>query len=235
MTLEVNTNFLHYRVLSRLGAGGMGEVFLAEDSRLRRKVALKVLPPEFTNDKQRLHRFEQEAQTASALNHPNIVTIFEVGAENGLNFIVTEFIEGLTLRQKMREGLLDLNAALEIAQQMTSALVAAHQAGIIHRDIKPENIMIRPDGLVKVLDFGLAKLTAPAADSVDNEAETIAQGLTKPGMILGTLHYMSPEQVRAQPLDHRSDIFSVGAVIYEMLTGQGPFDRATKSDVIAAI
>lgn len=235
MTLELNTNFLHYRIVSRIGAGGMGEVFLAEDSRLLRKVALKILPPEFTDNEQHLRRFEQEAQTASALNHPNIVTIFEVGAVNGLNFIATEFIEGQTLRQKMRQSLLTLNEALEIAQQVTSALVAAHHAGIVHRDIKPENIMVRPDGLTKVLDFGLAKPAAPDTDSVDNEAQTMARGLTKPGTILGTLHYMSPEQVRGLPLDARSDIFSLGVVIYEMLSGKGPFDRGTKGDVIAAI
>jgi serine/threonine protein kinase len=233
--LSANTNLSHYRIVSKIGAGGMGEVYLAEDPRLRRKVALKVLPPEFTNDKQRLRRFEQEAQTASALNHPNIVTIYEVGAEDGLNFIVTEFIDGQTLRQKMRAGLLPLNEALDIAQQATGALVAAHEAGIVHRDIKPENIMVRPDGLAKVLDFGLAKSSAPAMGEIDQEAQTIAQRLTKPGMIMGTLHYMSPEQVRGLPLDARSDIFSLVAVIYEMLTGQGPFDRPTKGDVIAAI
>ncbi len=233
--LSANTTLAHYRIVAKIGAGGMGEVFLAEDSRLRRKVALKLLPPEFTHDKQRLHRFEQEAQTASALNHPNIVTIYEVGAEAGVNFIATEFIDGQTLRQKMRSGLLPLSETLDIAQQVTSALVAAHQAGIVHRDIKPENIMVRPDGLAKVLDFGLAKLSAPATDAIDHEANTIAQGLTRPGIILGTLHYMSPEQVRGQRLDARSDIFSFGAVLYELLTGQGPFVRPTNSDVIAAI
>ncbi len=233
--LVPNGRFLHYRIISRIGAGGMGEVFLGEDTRLNRKVALKLLPPEFTGDKHRLRRFEQEAQTTSALNHPNIITIYEVGEENGLNYIATEFIEGRTLRQKMREDELSLNQALDIAQQVTSALVAAHQAGVVHRDIKPENIMIRPDGLVKVLDFGLAKLSAAASDSISKEAKTIALGLTKPGLLLGTPHYMSPEQVRGLPLEPSSDVFSLGAVIYEMLVGQGPFDRDTKSDVLAAI
>lgn len=213
----------------------MGEVFLATDTKLKRKVALKLLPPEFTDDSQRLRRFEREAQTASALNHPNIITIYEVGVEAGLNFIATEFIEGLTLRQRMREARLSINETLEIAQQVTSALVAAHQAGIVHRDLKPENIMIRPDGLVKVLDFGLAKLSTLSAEMIDNEADTMVHGVTQPGMILGTLHYMSPEQVRGQPLDARSDIFSLAAVIYEMITNQGPFERSTKGDVIAAI
>ena len=225
----------HYEIVAPLGAGGMGEVFLATDTKLKRKVALKLLPPDFTGDKARLRRFEQEAQTASALNHPNIITIYEVGAEANLNFIATEFVDGQTLRQKMRGAGLPLNETLEIAQQIAGALVAAHQAGIVHRDIKPENIMVRPDGLVKVLDFGIAKLFAPASATVDREAETIARGLTRPGIILGTLHYMSPEQVRGLPLDARSDIFSVGAVLYEMLTGAGPFVKPTKSDVIAAI
>jgi len=233
--LSANTSLSHYRIVSKIGAGAMGEVFCATDTRLKRKVALKLLPREFTSDKQRLLRFEQEAQTASALNHPNIITIYEIGAENSLNFIATEFIEGQTLRRKMREGLLPLNETLEIAQQVTSALVAAHQAGIVHRDIKPENIMVRPDGLAKVLDFGLAKLSASNTASVDNEANTVALRLTKPGIILGTTHYMSPEQVRGLPLDSRSDIFSLGAVLYEMLSGVGPFDRPTKSDVLAAI
>jgi len=213
----------------------MGEVFLATDTKLKRKVALKLLPPEFTDDKQRLRRFEREAQTASALNHPNIITIYEIGVEAGLNFIATEFIEGETLRQKMRQALLPLSETLDIAQQVTSALVRAHQAGIVHRDLKPENIMVRPDGLVKVLDFGLAKMAAPASALIDNEANTMVQGVTQPGMILGTLHYMSPEQVRGLPLDARSDIFSLGVVIYEMLTGKAPFDKPTKGDVIAAI
>jgi serine/threonine protein kinase/Tol biopolymer transport system component len=231
--MRANFTLAHYRIVSKIGAGGMGEVFLATDTRLNRKVALKLLPVEFTNDNDRLRRFQQEAQTASALNHPNIITIYEIGAENGVNFIATEFIEGQTLRQKMREGLLPLNEALAIAQQVMSAFVAAHEAGIVHRDIKPENIMVRPDGLAKVLDFGLAKLAAPVG--IDNEAQTAIQGLTRPGIVLGTRHYMSPEQVRGLPLDARSDVFSLGTVLYEMLTGQGPFDRPTKGDVIAAI
>ena len=225
----------YYEIIAPLGAGGMGEVFLATDTRLKRKVALKLLPNEYTADKILLRRLEQEAQTASALNHPNIITIYEVGTDGKLNFIATEFIDGQTLRQKLRGVGLPCKETLEIARQITSALVAAHQAGIVHRDIKPENIMIRPDGLVKVLDFGIAKLSAPVSEGIDREADTLNQGMTKPGIILGTLNYMSPEQVRGLPLDVRSDIFSVGTVLYEMLTGQGPFVKPTKSDIIAAI
>jgi serine/threonine protein kinase len=222
----------HYQILKSLGAGGMGEVFLAEDTKLKRKVALKLLPAEFTDDPQRLKRFEQEARAASALNHPNIITIYEIGAADGKNYIAAEFIEGPTLRQKMRGQLLPLAETLEIAAQTAAALVAAHEAGLVHRDIKPENIMIRPDGLVKALDFGLAKHSRTASHS---EADTLAHGLTTPGMILGTLQYMSPEQARGLKLDARSDIFSLGAVLYEMLAGAPPFAKPTKSDVIAAI
>lgn len=225
----------HYKITSKIGAGGMGEVYLAEDTKLKRKVALKLLPAEFTNDKQRLVRFEQEARAASALNHPNIITIYEIGFEDGKNFIATEYIDGQTLRHKLRENALSINEALEIAQQVANALVAAHQANIVHRDVKPENIMIRPDGLVKVLDFGLAKQTLSSNDFVNTEVETLAKGMTTPGTILGTLQYMSPEQVRGLPLDARSDIFSLGVVIYEMIAGKEPFDKPTKSDVIAAI
>ena len=219
----------------KIGAGGMGEVYLAEDTKLKRKTALKLLSTEFSSNKQRVMRFEQEAQAASALNHPNIITIYEIGESDGVNFIATEFIEGKTLRQKLKTGKLSINESLEIARQVTSAIVAVHQAGILHRDIKPENIMIRPDGLAKVLDFGLAKLTAPSTDSENAETETLVKGLTKPGMILGTLHYMSPEQVRGLPLDARSDIFSLGVVLYEMLAGKDPFAKSTQGDVIAAI
>jgi serine/threonine protein kinase len=233
--LSAGQHINHYKIISQIGAGGMGEVYLAEDTKLKRKVALKLLPAEFTNDNQRLVRFEQEARAASALNHPNIITIHEIGADGGLHFIATEYIVGQTLREKLKANRLNIGEALEISQQVTNALVAAHQASIVHRDIKPENIMIRPDGLVKVLDFGLAKLTIAPTDSVNTEAETIAKGMTKPGTILGTLHYMSPEQVRGMPLDARSDIFSLGVVMYEMLTGKEPFDKPTPSDVIAAI
>ena len=215
----------------------MGEVYLAEDVRLHRKIALKILPESFTADAHRLSRFEQEARAASALNHPNILTVHEFGAESGVHFLATELVEGETLREKIDGGEMSVSDALNIAEQTAFALSAAHALGIVHRDVKPENIMIRADGIVKVLDFGIAKLIAPPADSVDTEGETLAKRMTRtqPGMLLGTLHYMSPEQVRGQTLDARSDIFSLGVVIYEMLTGKEPFDKPTSSDVIAAI
>ncbi len=229
----------NYKVLSPLGAGGMGEVLLAHDARLDRKVAIKILPAEFTRDANRLERFEREARAASALNHPNILTIYEIGSarlEFGeTHFIATEFIEGRTLRQLM-DSPLSIHETLDIVIQVTGALHAAHQAGIVHRDIKPENLMIRPDGFVKVLDFGLAKLNASQPNSLDSEANTLhAAAKTAPGMILGTLRYMSPEQARGLPVDSRSDIFSLGVVIYEMLAGWSPFNGETMSDVIADI
>ncbi len=233
----INRTIGHYNVKQLLGKGGMGEVYLAEDARLNRKVALKILPEGFTANAYRLGRFEQEARAASALNHPNILTVHEFGTENGIHFLATELVEGETLREKISGGDLSLTDALDIAGQTAFALSAAHAAGIVHRDIKPENIMIRSDGIVKVLDFGIAKLTTPPADSMDAEGETLMKKMTqtKPGMMLGTLHYMSPEQVRGQTIDARSDIFSLGVVIYEMLTGKEPFDKPTSSDIIAAI
>src|SRR5262245_41899742 len=207
----------------------MGEVYLAEDTRLGRKLALKLLPPEFTRDPDRVARFEQEARAASALNHPNIITIYEVGEHEGAHFIATEFIEGRTLRHLLPPAGMPPGEALEITIQIAGALAAAHEAGITHRDIKPENVMIRPDGYVKVLDFGLAKLTEkfdPKIDAskVDKEAATMLQVSrrpgTDPGTVMGTVTYMSPEQARGLPVDSRSDIFSLGVALYEMLTGR---------------
>ncbi|HYE76258.1 MAG TPA: protein kinase, partial [Blastocatellia bacterium] len=232
-----HTNLSHYRIVSKIGAGGMGEVYLAEDLRLRRKVALKVLPEEIAADADRLRRFEREAQSASALNHPNIVTVHEFGVESGIHFLVMELVEGATLREKIKSDELALEEILDIAQQAAFALSAAHSAAIIHRDLKPENIMLRRDGIVKVLDFGLAKLAAPVVGNVDSEEKTLVQitNQTSHGVVVGTLQYMSPEQVRGQPLDARSDIFSLGVVLYEMLAGKRPFDKPTSIDVIAAI
>jgi eukaryotic-like serine/threonine-protein kinase len=222
----------NYRVMALLGAGGMGEVYLTEDTRLGRRVALKLLPEQFTREPDRLHRFEREARAASSLNHPNIITIHEVGQVEGAPFIITEFIEGKTLRQQMAAAKMMLREAIEVAIQVASALEAAHKAGIVHRDIKPENIMLRPDRLVKVLDFGLAKLTElPTADA----QATLASVQTKTGLVMGTVTYMSPEQARGLAVDARSDIFSLGTVIYEMVAGQVPFDGATTSDVIVSI
>ncbi len=235
--LESNRQFGRYRIQSPIGAGGMGEVYLAEDTKLHRKVALKILPENIASDENRLQRFEQEAFAASALNHPNILTIYEFGVEEKTHFLAAEFVEGETLREKIKGGRLSLPDALGIAGQTAFALSAAHAARIVHRDIKPENIMIRRDGIVKVLDFGIAKLGTPTGGWVDTEADTLAKIMTqtKPGTIMGTLRYMSPEQVRGQALDARSDIFSLGVCLYEMLTGIEPFDKPTSSDVIAAI
>src|SRR5437667_2381550 len=225
----------HYRVLSLLGAGGMGEVYLAEDIRLKRKVALKLLPAELTANPERVRRFEQEAQAASALNHPNIITIHEIGQVDGLNFIVTEFIAGETLRGRMAKERMDLPAVLDVAIQAASALTAAHAAGIVHRDLKPENVMLRPDGLIKVLDFGLAKLTEPPTANVDTEAPTVARVDTKMGTVMGTAQYMSPEQARGLKVDARTDIFSLGVVLYEMLAGRAPFLGETTADIISLL
>src|SRR5256714_1218411 len=195
----------HYCIESLIGVGGMGEVYLARDEGLGRKAALKLLPDSLTRDETQLGRFKNEARTASALNHPNILTVYEIGAEGNVQFIATEFIEGVTLRASLTSGRMNPHAALEIAVQVASALAAAHDAGVVHRDIKPENIMLRPDGYAKVLDFGIAKLTErPALD--DHRVETTALLQTRPGLVLGTAHYMSPEQDRGQKVDARSAI-----------------------------
>jgi eukaryotic-like serine/threonine-protein kinase len=223
----------HYQVLSLLGRGGMGEVYLAQDTRLRRKIALKLLPAQYTQDPARVRRFQREALAASALSHPNIIAIYEIGQSDETHFIATEYVAGQTLRQRLSSGRVELPAALDIAAQIGGALAVAHEAGIIHRDIKPENVMLRPDGLVKVLDFGLAKLAEQEAPDT-SETSTLASE-TNSGIVLGTLRYMSPEQARGQKVDSRSDIFSLGVVLYEMLSGQSPFAGATTADVIAAI
>jgi serine/threonine protein kinase/Tfp pilus assembly protein PilF len=225
----------HYRIESLIGVGGMGEVYLARDERLGRKAALKLLPRSLTTDEMQLSRFKNEARTASALNHPNILTVYEIGAEGNVQFIATEFIEGITLRASLASGRIDPHRALEIGVQAASALAAAHDAGIVHRDIKPENIMLRPDGYVKVLDFGIAKLTEQRPTPEDRTVETTALLQTRPGLVLGTAHYMSPEQARGQKVDARSDIWSLGVVLYEMLAGSPPFRGETPSDCIAAI
>jgi serine/threonine protein kinase len=226
----------HYRLLSMLGRGGMGEVYLAADTRLGRKVALKLLPAEFASDAERMKRFEREARIASALNHPNILTIYEIGRDGEALFIATEFVRGLTLRQRLADGTVNPAEAVNIAVQMASALDAAHSAGIVHRDIKPENVMLRPDGIVKVLDFGLAKpVEGPLAPSFNTSMPTRGSYETAPGALIGTFRYMSPEQARGQSVDHRSDLWSLGAVFYELLTGAPPFGGETPSDIIASI
>ena len=224
-------SFGPYQINARIGIGGMGEVYLAQDSRLGRRVALKMLPDYFILADERVRRFQLEARTASALNHPNILTIHEIGHVGSRQFIVTEFIEGENLWQRMNRTKIKLGEALDIAIQVVSALAAAHQAGIAHRDIKPANIMIRPDGVVKVLDFGLAKLTEQKGD--DLEAATLVN--TKQGIVIGTAHNMSPEQARGQKIDARTDLFSLGVVLYEMVVGHPPFEGATMTDVLASI
>jgi serine/threonine protein kinase/tetratricopeptide (TPR) repeat protein len=227
----------HYRVMQKLGVGGMGEVYLAEDTRLGRKLALKLLPAQFTQDAERVKRFEQEARAASALNHPNILTIYEIGRHESAHYIATEYVEGQTLRRLLEAGNLSLSDTLDLTIQAASALQAAHQAGIVHRDIKPENIMRRPDGYVKLLDFGLAKLTQHDIETKELDDEAITQSLlmTQPGLVMGTIAYMSPEQARGQRVDQRTDLFSLGVVLYEMVCGKRPFSGATHSDVIAAL
>ena len=236
MTLQPGAHFGHYAVNRRIGAGGMGEVYSARDEILGRQVALKLLTGDLTSDRDRLRRFEQEARATSALNHPNILTIYEIGKTDSLNYIASELVDGMTLRELLARGRPHLIETLDIAIQVTAALSAAHANGIVHRDIKPENVMVRKDGLVKVLDFGFAKLTAPQMESSAlPDASTAANILTDPGAIIGTVAYMSPEQLRVQDIDSRTDIWSVGVVLYEMIAGHAPFDQPTKSDLIVAI
>jgi serine/threonine-protein kinase len=236
MTLSPNTSIAHYTIISRIGAGGMGEVYLALDTKLDRKVAIKFLNEEFGRDPNKLKRFIQEAKAASALNHPNILTVYEIGEVEGKNYIATELIDGHTLREQLvQKEPLPLNQILKIGVQTVEALSAAHAAGIIHRDIKPENIMIRRDGYAKVLDFGLAKLSEPAAVATGPEDATKFQVNTNPGVVMGTVFYMSPEQARGNPTDARTDIWSLGVVLYEMIAGRVPFSGETVNHTMVAI
>ena len=227
----------HYTISALLGAGGMGEVYLAEDLKLGRQVALKLLPLEFTTHPDRVRRFELEARAASALNHPNIVTIYEIGQSESSHFIANEFIDGQTLRRYMAEVAgdvrMDIGHVLDIAIQIASALAAAHSAGIVHRDIKPENIMLRRDGFVKVLDFGLAKPVAEEERFLGSNEGSARENQTAQGLILGTVNYMSPEQARGEEVDERTDIFSLGAVLYEMIAGRPPFRAGSASETLA--
>ncbi len=234
-SLTRGTTISHYRILSQLGAGGMGEVYLAQDtSELERTVAIKLLPAEVASNQQRMQRFVQEARTVSALNHPNILTIYEFGQADAVRFIATEYVDGVTLREHMSSRRMKLHEVLDVAMQVAGALDAAHEAKVVHRDIKPENIMIRRrDHIVKVLDFGLAKLTMPPSAQIDTQAPTRFK--SDPGTVVGTANYMSPEQVRALEVDPRADIWSLGVVLYELVAGRLPFEGATTGDVIAAI
>ncbi|MCW5969398.1 MAG: protein kinase [Blastocatellales bacterium] len=224
----------HYRIINKLGAGGMGEVYRALDTRLDRAVAIKVLPAEFTNDADRLRRFEQEARATSALSHPNILTLYDIGNQDGEPFIVMELLEGEELRAQLNDGPLPVRTALEYAQQIAAGLAAAHEKGITHRDLKPENLFVTKDGRVKILDFGLAKLRLPRNVSTSSDVATQKQ-LTNPGTVMGTVAYMSPEQVRGEEVDHRSDIFSFGLILYEMLRGERAFQRETMAETMTAI
>ena len=237
MTLDVGTKLGRYEIRSQLGAGGMGEVYLAMDEQLRRKVALKLLPAGLTKDEDRVRRFEQEARATSALNHPNILTIYEIGQAEGEHYIASEYVEGETLRHLLaRQGKFEVVHTLDTCVQIVSALSAAHSAGVVHRDIKQENVMLRPDRIVKVLDFGLAKLTENKdGGPADSQVMTRAFVSTNPGFVMGTVAYMSPEQVRGEEIDARTDIFSAGVVMYEMLTGKLPFAGKTSSDIMAAV
>lgn len=235
MSLTTGTRLGRYEIRAKIGEGGMGQVYLAEDVKLGRKVALKILPPGLAFNQDRMLRFVQEAKAASSLNHPNIITIHEIDQTDSGYLIATEFIEGETLRQRMTNSAVTWDLAIDIAAQVATALAAAHAAGIIHRDIKPENIMLRHDDIVKVLDFGLAKLAQPLPTSIDTEAATRALPHTTPGMVMGTVAYMSPEQARALPVDARTDIWSLGVVLYEMVTRHVPFEAATGTDTLVAI
>jgi len=225
----------HYWIVEAIGRGGMGEVYLSQDTRLGRKVALKFLPAYLINDKARVRWFEQEAIAASALNHPNILTIYEIGQTDGAHFMATEFVEGKTLRQHLESAPMMICEALDVAIQVASALAAAHRAGIVHRDIKPENIMLRPDGYIKVLDFGLAKMTEQRKQPKNSDGAVGSISNTDAGAVMGTPHYMSPEQARGLKVDARTDIFSLGVVLYEMSTSRRPFEGETTSHVIVAI
>ncbi|HJS50957.1 MAG TPA: protein kinase, partial [Pyrinomonadaceae bacterium] len=228
----------HYSVITKIGAGGMGDVYLAEDTKLGRRVAIKILPKEFTTDADRLSRFHLEARSASSLTHPNILTIHEIGEWESTHYIATEYVEGETLRHRLSRGRLTIDESMEYGVQLVSAVVAAHEAGVTHRDIKPENIMIRRDGLVKILDFGLAKFSGSfVADAlpVSSDGPTVRIVNTEPGIIMGTVQYMSPEQARGQITDGRTDIWSLGCVLYEMLAGSPPFSGANSADLIAEL
>jgi serine/threonine protein kinase len=223
-----------YKIQKKIGAGGMGEVYLAHDEQLDRNVALKVLLPEFCCDSERVQRFKSEAKAASSLNHPSIITIHEIGEQDDQLYIATEYVEGVTLREKIEKGELSLYDSIKIAEQVADALIIAHEEQIVHRDIKPENVMIRPDGIVKILDFGLAKPIF-LSKSAGTEDQTIQLIKTQPGMVMGSVRYMSPEQARGKPTDERTDIWSLGVVLYEMLTGKNPFEGETVSDSLAAL
>ena len=234
MSLPAGSKLGPYAILSPIGAGGMGEVYRARDERLKRDVAIKVLPASYSADPDRLRRFEQEAQAAGSLNHPNITVVYDVGTHDGAPYVVQELLEGESLRSALLVGKLSQRRAVDYAVQIAHGLAAAHAKGIVHRDLKPENLFVTRDGRVKILDFGLAKLVQPDRGSAITQLSTETRG-TEPGVVLGTLGYMSPEQVRGLPADASSDLFAFGAILYEMLSGKRAFKGATAADTMSAI
>ncbi|MFZ0799434.1 MAG: serine/threonine-protein kinase, partial [Terriglobales bacterium] len=239
MALTTGTKLGPYEIIAPLGAGGMGEVYRARDTRLGREVALKVLPESFSRDADRLRRFEQEARAVAALNHPNILAIHDIGEQGGSPFIVSELLEGTSLRAELENGALSPRKASDYAEQIAQGLAAAHDKNIIHRDLKPENVFITREGRVKILDFGLAKLApisrAARGESAQSEGLTLTSSPTEAGMVMGTAGYMAPEQVRGAAVDSRTDIFAFGAVLYEMISGQRAFRRDTAAETMTAI
>ena len=234
MTLNAGTKLGPYEIVSPLGAGGMGEVYRARDTRLGRDVAVKVLPPDFATDSQRRSRFEQEARAASALNHPNIVTVHDVGSADGHLYVAMELVDGRSLREILEASRLPVSRCLDVGTQIAEGLARAHSAGIVHRDLKPENVMLTKDGIVKILDFGLAKITKTMGGDV-SEMPTAAPLATDAGTVMGTVGYMSPEQAAGRPVDYRSDQFSLGTILYEMAAGKKPFQRDTAPQTMTAI
>jgi serine/threonine protein kinase len=233
MALAAGTILGQCEIQSPLGAGGMGEVYRAFDTRLNREVAIKVLPESVSADPERLRRFEQEARAAAALNHPNILAVYQMATHEGTSYMVTELLEGETLRERFNRGPIPLRTAVDYGSQIARGLAAAHDKGIVHRDLKPENLFLTRDGRVKILDFGLAKLTLARTASQDEK--TVSLQATEPGVVMGTMGYMSPEQVRGQAADHRSDIFAFGTILYEMVTGKQTFRKPTSAETMAAI
>ena len=235
MTIATSTKLGRYEIRSKIGEGGMGEVYLARDTQLGRDVAIKVLPSSYSDDKERLHRFEQEACAASALNHPNILSIYDVGTHDGSPYVVSELLQGQTLRQRISGTSLPQRKAIDFALQISHGLAAAHEKGIVHRDLKPDNLFITNDGRVKILDFGLAKLTGAGNTELSQSGIPTRRVDTDPGKVMGTVGYMSPEQVKGRAVDHRSDIFSFGTILYEMLSGRRAFHGESAAETMSAI
>src|SRR5215831_13868075 len=235
MSFTTGSKLGRYEIRSKIGEGGMGEVYLARDTQLGRDVAVKVLPSSYADDAERLHRFEQEACAAGALNHPNILSILDVGTHDGSPYVVSELLEGQTLRQRMSGTTLPQRKAVDYALQIAHGLAAAHEKGIVHRDLKPDNLFITNDGRLKILDFGLAKLTGAGNTELSQTSIPTRRVDTDPGKVMGTVGYMSPEQVKGRPVDHRSDIFSFGAILYEMLSGRRAFHGESAAETMSAI